>query len=151
MRGMALTRVAFEHLSAELERLRTERAELDERLVRDGTSGDVGDQAAKVELVEARERLQARIAELTRRLGGAEIVEVTTTDVVVEGVTVTLAFADGATEHYLVGAVDTAEPGAAVVTPTSPLGRALLGARVGAVLRWSAPRGEMCATVVGIG
>lgn len=62
-------------------------------------------------------------------------------DAVVFGVTVTVAFADGPTRRYTIVGEDEGEPEAGRIAWTTPVARALLGARVGDERRL--PRGEV--------
>ena len=90
--------------------------------------------------------LEARIRTLRARLDLAEIVERGGSDVVGIGSVVDVETDSGQTMKVEVSAVG--GPGA--VSPTSPLGSALLGRAVGDVVDVSAPRGAWRATVKAI-
>jgi len=86
--------------------------------------------------------LEARIRTLRARLDGAVIVEDAGSDVVGVGSVVEVE-GNGQTMSVEVSAVG----GAGTVSPTSPLGSALLGKKVGETAEVQAPRGAWTATV----
>jgi transcription elongation factor GreA len=86
--------------------------------------------------------LEARIRTLRARLDGAVIVEDAGSDVVGIGSVVEVE-GNGRTISVEVSAVG----GSGTVSPTSPLGAALLGKRVGDTAEVQAPRGAWTATV----
>jgi transcription elongation factor GreA len=90
--------------------------------------------------------LEARIRTLRARLDGAEIVEESTGDEVGIGSVVEVEDERGETITVEVSAVG----GAGTVSPTSPLGSALLGRKVGESVEVAAPRGAWRATIRGI-
>ena len=87
--------------------------------------------------------LEARIRTLRARLDGAEIVEESSGDEVGIGSIVDVEDEGGETMTVEVSAVG----GAGTVSPTSPLGSALLGRKVGESVDVQAPRGSWRATV----
>ena len=87
--------------------------------------------------------LEARIRTLRARLDGAEIVEEGAGDVVGIGSVVDVEDDRGETMTVEVSAVG----GAGTVSPTSPLGSALLGSAVGETVEVAAPRGAWKATI----
>ncbi len=87
--------------------------------------------------------LEARIRTLRARLDHAEIVEETTSDEVGVGSVVDVETNAGETMTVELSALG----GAGTVSPTSPLGAALLGRRVGDSVDVQAPRGAWKATV----
>ncbi len=90
--------------------------------------------------------LEARIRTLRARLEGAEIVETASGDEVGIGSIVEVADEGGAIIKVEVSAVG----GTGTVSPTSPLGSALLGHKVGDAVQVQAPRGSWTATVKSI-
>lgn len=90
--------------------------------------------------------LEARIRTLRHRLDTAEIVADATGETVQVGSVVEVQDGGGETMSVEVSAVG----GAGTVSPTSPLGSALLGANVGDTVDVQAPRGSWQATVVSI-
>ena len=87
--------------------------------------------------------LEARIRTLRARLDGAEIVEDATGDEVGIGSIVEVEDEHGETIEVEVSAVG----GAGTVSPTSPLGSALLGRKRGESVEVAAPRGAWRATI----
>jgi transcription elongation factor GreA len=87
--------------------------------------------------------LEARIRTLRARLDHAEIVEVATGDEVGIGSVVEVDDESGQTMTVEVSAVG----GAGTVSPTSPLGSALLGHKPGETVEVAAPRGSWRATI----
>jgi transcription elongation factor GreA len=89
--------------------------------------------------------LEARIRTLRSRLDGAEIVVNAGSDEVGIGSVVEVE-GNGKTMTVEVSAVG----GSGTVSPTSPLGAALLGRRLGETVEVEAPRGAWQATITGI-
>jgi transcription elongation factor GreA len=87
--------------------------------------------------------LEARIRTLRARLDGAEIVADATGDAVGIGSHVEVEDEAGETMTVEVSAVG----GSGTVSPSSPLGSALLGRRVGETVEVPAPRGTWNATI----
>ena len=58
---------------------------------------------------------------------------------------------DDDTEKYLLGSIEERQPGVTVVSPGSPLGEALLGAKPGQKVSYEAPGGVLQVEVVKIG
>jgi transcription elongation factor GreA len=87
--------------------------------------------------------LEARIRTLRQRLDHAEIVEDATGDEVGIGSVVEIEDEQGEKMKVEVSAVG----GAGTVSPTSPLGSALLGRKLGEVVDVQAPRGSWRATI----
>lgn len=119
-------------LGARLETLRADRdAALTETML--SSSGDAADRAtnvdAHVRLAVLEDRIADVEAELYRVSRGDVDVAGDSTEVHV-GSTVTVDFGDGP-EVFALNSVDLAPAGVEVVTPGSPLGRALVGAVVG--------------------
>ena len=90
--------------------------------------------------------LEARIRTLRARLDGARIVEQASSDAVGIGSVIDVEDDAGQTMTIEISAVG----GAGTVSPTSPLGSALLGRKVGETVDVQAPRGAWRATVTRI-
>jgi len=90
--------------------------------------------------------LEARIRTLRARLDHAIIVEEATGDVVSIGSIVEVEDESGSTMTVEISAVG----GSGTVSPTSPLGSALLGRKAGDIVDVAAPRGAWKATVVAV-
>ncbi len=118
-------------LTARLDTLRADRdSALRETML--SNSGDAADRATNVDAAVRLAVLEDRIAEVEGelyRVSRGDAPAPTGAGVRV-GSTVTVDFGDGP-ELYAVNSVDLAPAGAEVVTPGSPLGRALIGAVAG--------------------
>lgn len=122
-----------------LELLREERAELASKRARAEASGDVA----------AMNVLGTRLAELDDRLASAQLVEVTSKDVVRFGSRVTVS-GEGGEQTYRIVGVDEADPAKGDVAFTSPIARALLGHELGDEVVVKTPRGNVPAEIVAI-
>lgn len=144
-------------MQKELERLKTVgREEVAERLHRafqDGQDDDFVDNAELEAARHAQSFLEGRIQELEEILNNYQIIEENgdTPDLVNIGdwVTVVEEGFDEEERYHLVGAAE-ADPVEGRISNESPLGRALLGARVGDTVRINAPRGVTTFRVVKI-
>jgi len=149
-----LTREGYEKLQAELEHLRkVRRKEIAQRLHEALTEGELLDNA---ELEAARNEqafVEGRILELETLLGNAEIIEEggdSSGEVVEMGSQVTVVEGSGPKETYhIVGSAEAA-PTEGKISYESPLGRALMGCRVGDEVTVNAPGGELVFRVVKI-
>jgi transcription elongation factor GreA len=128
----------LELLTQRLELLRAERTGAMADSLRD-ESGDAADRATNVEASIRVQLLDERIALLELEID--ELKRSRPTDGVVSvGGTVRLDLGDGP-EEYVVGSVEQAAAGVPIVTPGSPLGRAILGAEVGSTVTYEPRRG----------
>jgi len=93
-------------------------------------------------------KMEARVGHLAALIESAVIRESTDSDAVINGSVVTLVYeGDDEEERFLVGLIEEKSLGTEVISPTSPLGKALLGAEVGDTVAYSAPSGELRVTV----
>jgi len=115
-------------LRAELEHLKTTgRRRAREELVRARSYGDFRENAEFGEAKRAQAVLEGRIAELEDILGRAQVAESGTASWVAVGATVVVVNLEAGEEIcFTVRATGHTEPGATVVTPDSPMGRALM-------------------------
>jgi transcription elongation factor GreA len=135
-------------------RLATLQAERDQALaetIPEGI-GDLADRATNVDGHVRLAMLEQRIAAIEEELAvGARSPERSADDAVALGDVVTLDFGDGP-ETFLLGSMDEAAEGVDVITPSSPLGQALLGARVGATVSYTTgAHRTLYATVTAVG
>ena len=113
-------------------------------------TGDVADRAANVEASIRLQLLDERIAGLELEIADSRQRE-HVSGVVSLGDVVTLDLGDG-DETYLVGSVEQAFAGVDTITPLSPLGRAIVGAEVGATVSYEPRPGvTMTATIRTVG
>jgi transcription elongation factor GreA len=120
-------------LTERLEALRAERAELLRETLLEA-NGDVADRAVNVEASIRLQLLDERIAGLELEIAESRLRR-HAEGVVSIGDVVTLDLGEG-DETYLVGSVEQAAAGVDTVTPLSPLGRAIVGATVGATVTY---------------
>ena len=133
-------------LTDRLHVLRGERADLLQETTLEA-SGDVADRATNVEATIRLATLEERIAAVELEIEEARNAD-STDGVVSVGDTVVLDLGDGP-ETFVVGSVEQAVAGVDTVTPASPLGRAILGAKVGDTVTYSPRSGvKLTATVV---
>src|SRR6478609_1499972 len=137
------SQATFDRLSAELEELtNTSRIDIALKIqtVRElGALSENGDyHAAK----EEQGKMEARIRDLQALLLDAEIIETSDTDQVGPGHIVAIRYeGDDEAERYLIGSIEEKGGDLDVLTPGSPLGRALIGARVGDWVEFDSPTG----------
>jgi transcription elongation factor GreA len=151
-----LTTSARKALAGRLEYLRAQRAQAKLENAPQNDSGDAADRAENVEALIRLEELEARIATLELQLqaptaDSADPVSAAP-DTVRLGSHVTLLFEPSEpTESFVIGPVEQSGPDVDVITPTSPLGLALLGVGPGAVVKYRAATGvTLQATVVAL-
>jgi transcription elongation factor GreA len=97
--------------------------------------------------------MEGRIRQIESFLEDVEIVPPTPEGVVGLGTIVAIVYegdSEDAAEHYLIGHVEEKpdEDHISVMSPSSPLGSALLGATVGATVSYDAPNGKLQVTVL---
>ena len=145
----ALSTSARAALTDRLEQLLAQRVQAFAESTVTGGTGDAADRAGNVEAIIRLEDLDARIAALHNQLAAPPAGE-TTGDTVQVGSRVGIRFGkDEAPEDFLVGFLEQSGAGIEVITPSSPLGRALLGAVAGADVSYRAAAGMvLTATLV---
>jgi len=147
-----LTRAGLQKLEQELDHLRTvRRQEIARRLHQALTEGDILENA---ELEDARSEqafVEGRILTLEGMLGNVVIIEEEGShEVVGLGSRVTVVEGDGPPETYhIVGSAE-ADPAKGLISNESPLGRALMGRKVGEEAVVSAPDGVLVFKIVGL-
>ena len=132
------TESSTELLSTRLAALRAERAEVLADSLLEST-GDVADRATNVEATIRLGLLDERIAVVELEIEQSRHYR-HTDGVVSIGDRVVLDLGDGH-ETYLIGSVEQAVAGVETITPTSALGRAILGAAVGSSVTYSPRKG----------
>jgi transcription elongation factor GreA len=146
MHELVITSEGFERLNNELERLKSERPRVAERLRRAMTTD--ANPAQNMDYLDAREekfQLERRIMVLRQRLRWARIVTPCLGNGRVdlgERVRVRELISGHSLELELVGPLE-ADLAAGRVSVASPLGRALVGLRKGEIAEVSAPRGRI--------
>jgi len=152
-KAVYLTADGKQRFTAELRELQTvRRPEVEERIRRAKEFSDTTDNAeydgAKMEQA----FVEGRILELDRLLASAQLIEDAPPqpDYVRLGTHVTVSESDGTTEtYYLVGSSE-ADPRKRLISNESPIGRALIGKRVGDEVTVVAPAGAFALTITAI-
>ena len=135
-----LTKEGLRHLQAEYDELvRVKRPAVTSRIQRAREFGDLSENSEYDAAKEEQSLLEARIAQLQDVLPKAQIIQaVQTTDFVVIGSTVVVEM-DGKTDEFtIVGSME-ANPAARKISNESPVGAALLGAKIGEVVEVVTP------------
>lgn len=137
-----LTEGGRQHALTQLEFLRTvKRAEVAQYLQEAKEAGDVVDNAAYEDAKQAQARLESRILELEQMLAVAKPINAGPTQEVSLGSVVQVRTVENREYQYtLVGAYE-AKPAAGLISNESPVGRALLGCKVGDEVLVSTPGG----------
>jgi transcription elongation factor GreA len=146
-----LTKQGYEKLDEELNYLRTvRRREIARRLELALEEGPLLENA---ELEDARNEqafVEGRILMLERTLGDAVIIEEGPHEEVEVGSHVTITEGDGSPETYRIVGSAEADPTKGFISNASPLGRALMGCKIGDKVTIDVPDGSLEFTVVGI-
>jgi len=150
-RDVFLTEDGRQRAISLLEHLRTvRRAEVAQYLHDAKESGDVVDNAAYEDAKNEQARLEGRIQELEQMLATAKPISKISGDVASLGSVVCVRNSDDRDYCYtLVGAFE-AKPSAGLISNESPVGKALLGHKVGDVVIVSTPGGVKELTILSI-
>jgi transcription elongation factor GreA len=144
-RTTPLTQNAYDRLQAELAWLE---GEAREKVISDiATARAHGDLSENAEYHAAKDQQglqEARIRQLRQMIENAEIIEARDDGIVKPGTIVTIRYqGDTEPESYFFGLREEKQGGYDVVTPDSPLGRALLGRTAGDTVTAKVPAGEL--------
>ena len=120
------------------------------------TARELGDLSENGDYHAAKEeqgKMEGRIIFLAKSIEDAEIIEAVSDGTVSVGIVVELRYdGDDDTEKYLLGSIEERQEGVEVLSPGSPLGKALLGASSGDTVSFEAPAGGMLSVkVVSVG
>jgi transcription elongation factor GreA len=99
-------------------------------------------------------KMEARIRQIDRILRNHEIIEHKPADDVVSHTSVVAVIyhgdSDDDVQEFFIGSIEEKPDGVLVATPTSPLGAALLGRRVGDEVDYDAPSGTLRVRITGV-
>ena len=144
-----LSQSAYDRLKAELEELKTEgRTRASTAIAEARAHGDLKENAEYDSAKEEQGKMEARIRQLEEMLRDAEVGEAPQGDNVAPGMVVTTRDEDGDEDTFLLGSREDRHEGMHVVSAQSPLGKALLGAKIGDTVSYEAPAGSFSVTVV---
>lgn len=152
-RAVYLTRAGYKRLDEELEQLRTvKRPQVSEQIRQSKDRTDFEDNAEYDEAKSQQSFVEGRIQELEATLAAAQLIgDGPPSDFVGLGSHVTVKDSDDVEEEYtIVGSME-ADPKKGQISNESPVGRALLGKKVGETASVVAPGGSFDLAVVSIG
>ena len=147
-----LSQAAYDRLVAELEQLRTDgRREASAAIERARSHGDLRENAEYDVAKDEQGKMEARIRQLEDMLRHVQVGEASSNgEVVAAGTVVRIVDGDGDTDEVLIGSIEDKVDGLGLVSNSSPLGQALLGARAGDTVAYDAPGGTFEVTVEAI-
>ena len=149
-----LSKATYERLKAEFADLTTRgRIEVADKIERARELGDLKENGDYHAAKDEQGHMEGRIRQIESLLEDVEIVPPSPEGVVGLGTIVAIVYegdSEDAAEHYLIGHVEEKpdEDHISVMSPSSPLGSALLGATVGATVSYDAPNGKLQVTVL---
>lgn len=135
----------YDALDAELRRLKTvERREVVQAIEEARAHGDLSENAEYHAAKERQGMIEARVNELEDKLSRAEIIDPSNLDgdKVLFGATVSLLDEDDKDMQYQIVGADEADVRGGKISYTSPMGRALIGKKVGDEVEVITPSGE---------
>ncbi len=135
-----LTKEGVLELQAELAQLKSKLVDVIEAIKTARDQGDLSENAEYHAAKEDQERVDTRIAEIKHILANAEVVSRRTTTSVGIGNSVTLASGKKDVVYHIVDSVE-ADPLEAKISDESPIGKALLGKKVGDTVEIKLPAG----------
>ena len=143
--SVPMTKKGYEALQAELTRLRREeRPKIIQAITEAREHGDLKENAEYKAAKEHQQFIDTRMAELEYKLGSARVVEISTgeSEIVVFGVTVSLLNMESQEgKRYTLVGEDEADIKNGSISVQSPIGRALIGHRVGDIVEVHRPAG----------
>ncbi len=148
-----LSRDAYERLRTELEQLTTEgRIDIAQKIEAARALGDLSENGDYHAAKDQQGKMEARIRQLSALLEDAVVVDKREhSGTVGVGSVVAIRFeGDDEVERYLVGSIEERHEDLEVLSPGSPLGQALIGAKPGTTVSYQAPGGVLRVEVVEI-
>jgi transcription elongation factor GreA len=151
-----LSAETFARLTAELEDLTTRgRVEIARQIESARALGDLSENGDYHAAKDSQGKMESRVRQLQAMLSTAVIVETGGTDAggaVATGSIVEIRYeGEEETERFLVGSIEERRDDVSVISPGSPLGRALLGRKAGDKVEYQAPNGTLAVEIVSIG
>jgi transcription elongation factor GreA len=147
-----LSRAAFERLQQEYDDLTTRgRVEIARKIETARELGDLSENGDYHAAKEEQGKMEGRIRHLEALIKNAEIVEGGGGDVVATGSIVEIRYeGDDDSERYLIGSIEERHDDLEVISPGSPLGKALLGHRIGDIVDFEAPTRVLKVEIIGL-
>jgi transcription elongation factor GreA len=153
--GTQLTQETYDRLVAELEDLTTKgRHEIATAIEAARALGDLSENGDYHAAKDTQGKMESRIRHLQALLKGATVVSEVTSDGSVSAGTVVALRYEGDDEddlqRFFVGSIEERRGDMSVVSPSAPLGQALLGRRSGDTVEYDAPGGTLTVTIVAV-
>ncbi len=151
--NIQFTQATFDGLKIEHEHLTTVwRIDIAKRIEAARELGDLKENGDYHAAKEEQGKTEARIRHLAALMEVAEIVDDSeVSDVVTGGSVVSIVYDDDEdVEKYLIGSIEERRDDVEVMSPNSPLGEALMGAKIGDAVSYEAPGGTLTVTIVDI-
>jgi transcription elongation factor GreA len=149
-----LSQAAYDRLKAEHDDLTTRgRVDIARKIESARELGDLSENGDYHAAKEEQGKMEGRIRQLASMIENAEIVEGGPEgDTVAHGSVVSIRYeGDDDVERYLIGSIEERHDDLDVISPSSPLGEALIGTTPGDHVTFTAPNGnELKVTVVGV-
>lgn len=149
-----LSRSAYERLQAEYYDLTTRaRIEIANAIERAREMGDLSENGDYHAAKDQQGMQEGRVRQLKKMLEFAEVVDHLEEGVVAVGTIVTLLYegdGDDMAETYLVGNLEETSDEFEIVSPGSPMGGALIGARLGETVHYQAPGGQIGVKILAV-
>jgi len=152
-----LTQETYDRLQAELEDLTTRgRVEIAQAIEAARALGDLSENGDYHAAKDTQGKMEARVRQLQALLKDAQIVEGGAGDdgTVDTGVVVTIRYEgddDEDTQDFFVGSIEEHHGDLPVVSPSAPLGQALIGKTAGDTVEYEAPGGKLRVEIVKVG
>ncbi len=153
-----LTRATYERLQAELADLTTRgRVEIAQAIETARALGDLSENGDYHAAKDSQGKMEARVRQLQALLSDAQVVDEdgSAADGTVDtGATVTLRYEgddDDEVQEFFVGSIEERQGDLPVVSPSAPLGRALIGRVAGDTVEYQAPGGTLRVEIVAVG
>lgn len=142
LRQINITKDGLEKIQAELRDLEDNRRPIVvERIKRARDFGDLSENAEYTEAKEEQGFIEGRIAELKQIINNAVVVEKTVGDLVGIGSKIKVHSESETEREFIIVGAEEADPQAGKISDQSPIGRALLGKRVGETVSVQTPKG----------
>lgn len=134
----------YEQITAELKVLRAERPKVVDAIEEARAHGDLSENAEYHAAKERQGQIEAQIADLEDRVSRAQIIDPTSLsgDRIVFGATVTMLDEDDKPVRYQIVGQTEADAKRGRISYNSPLGKALIGKKVGEEVEVTVPSGE---------
>ena len=152
--NIAFTQATLDRLKEEHGHLTTVwRIDIAQRIEAARELGDLKENGDYHAAKEEQGKTEARIRDLEAMIERAEIIEGGPDDgTVAAGSVVTIRYAgDDDTETYLLGSIEEKRDGLEIMSPGSPIGKALVGGQAGDVVEAQTPGGALRVEIVSVG